>query len=233
MPSPARPPVWISHRGLRESHPENTLGAFRAAVRAGFSALETDLRVSRDGGLVLSHDPTLGRICGDPRRIRDLTCDELLRIPLPGGNRLLLFDEFMHAFPDCRWTFDVKPEHGAETVRALASWAAARGMVSRLRAQATFLVWRPAHERLVEAHFPGAVLYAGKRECIRAGLAALLGLPAGSGIRPGTTYGLPPRLGRLPLYRAPMVRYYRRRGARLLAFLPERSSRTSASARPS
>jgi len=69
--------------------------------------------------------------------------------------------------------------------------------------------------------FPGAAFYPRKWACVRAGLAALCRLPSGSGIQPGRTYGLPPRLGSLPLFREPVLRYYRRRGARLLAFLPE------------
>jgi len=215
------PPVWISHRGGRSQAPENTLAAFRNAVRRGFTVLETDLRVSRDGHIVLSHDPTLLRLCGDPRRIHDLSRAELLRIPLPGGSRLLFFDEFMRDFSGVRWVFDVKPEHGPETLLALSQWAAANKATHLIRAGATFLVWQPRHERMLHRLFPGAALYPGKWACIRAGAGALLNLPAGSGIRPGKTYGLPPRLGRVDLYREPIVRYYRRRRARLLAFLPE------------
>jgi glycerophosphoryl diester phosphodiesterase len=219
-PSPSST-VWISHRGMQETHLENSLGAFRDALRQGFSVLETDLRISRDGSIVLAHDPTLQRLCGDPSRIHTLTREELLRVPLPGGDRLLFFDEFMNAFSECRWTFDIKPEFGRETVSALAGWAKANGMTERLQQRAAFLVWHPRDRQMVVRHFPGAAIYAGKRECIRAGLAAMLGLPAGGGIRPGRTYGLPPRIGGISLFREPIVRYYRRRRARLLAFLPE------------
>jgi glycerophosphoryl diester phosphodiesterase len=214
-------PVWISHRGGRSHCPENTLAAFRGAVRQGFAVLETDLRISRDGHIVLSHDPTLLRLCGDRRRIHDLSRAELLRIPLPGGSRLLFFDEFIADFSGIRWVFDVKPEHGPETLQALSRWAAANRATDLVRAGATFLVWQPRHQRMLHRLFPGAALYPGKQACIRAGVAALLNLPAGGCIRPGKTYGLPPRLGRLTLYREPIVHYYRRRGAKLLAFLPE------------
>lgn len=47
------------HRGARGLAPENTLAAFRAALDLGVTTLETDLAVTRDGVLVLSHEPRL------------------------------------------------------------------------------------------------------------------------------------------------------------------------------
>ena len=47
------------HRGARGLAPENTLAAFRTALDLGVTTLESDLAVTRDGELVLSHDPYL------------------------------------------------------------------------------------------------------------------------------------------------------------------------------
>ncbi len=47
------------HRGTRGLAPENTLAAFRKALSIGVSTLETDLAVTRDNVLVLSHEPNL------------------------------------------------------------------------------------------------------------------------------------------------------------------------------
>lgn len=47
------------HRGARGLAPENTLAAFRTALDLGVTTLETDLAVTKDGELVLSHEPTL------------------------------------------------------------------------------------------------------------------------------------------------------------------------------
>ncbi len=47
------------HRGARGLLPENTLAAFAKALEIGVTTLETDLAVTKDGVLVLSHDPTL------------------------------------------------------------------------------------------------------------------------------------------------------------------------------
>ena len=47
------------HRGARGLLPENTLPAFRKALEIGVTTLETDLAMTKDGVLVLSHDPML------------------------------------------------------------------------------------------------------------------------------------------------------------------------------
>ncbi|MGE5638657.1 MAG: glycerophosphodiester phosphodiesterase family protein, partial [Clostridia bacterium] len=47
------------HRGTRGLAPENTLAAFRKALAIGVTTLETDLAVTRDNILVLSHEPYL------------------------------------------------------------------------------------------------------------------------------------------------------------------------------
>ena len=72
--------------------PENSLAAFAAACEAGYG-IELDLQMTADGEVVVVHDDDLMRVAGDPRRIKDLTYDELTRIPLfptdaPGASRL-------------------------------------------------------------------------------------------------------------------------------------------------
>jgi glycerophosphoryl diester phosphodiesterase len=50
-----RLPQAIAHRGYTSAYPENTLAAFRGAVDIGAHAVETDLHLSKDGVVVLSH----------------------------------------------------------------------------------------------------------------------------------------------------------------------------------
>ena len=47
------------HRGARALAPENTLPAFAKALAIGVTTIETDIAVTRDGQLVISHDPAL------------------------------------------------------------------------------------------------------------------------------------------------------------------------------
>ena len=64
--------------------PENSLAAFAAACEAGYG-IELDVQLTADGQVVVVHDSDLMRVAGDPRRIEDLTYDELTRIPLFPG----------------------------------------------------------------------------------------------------------------------------------------------------
>jgi len=75
------------HRGARGLAPENTLAAFRAGLAQGVTTLETDLQVTRDGVLVISHNPRLSPdltrdasgqfLATDGPRIHDLSVAEL------------------------------------------------------------------------------------------------------------------------------------------------------------
>jgi glycerophosphoryl diester phosphodiesterase len=47
------------HRGARALYPENTLPSFEAALDAGVRSVETDVHLTRDGVVVLCHDPLL------------------------------------------------------------------------------------------------------------------------------------------------------------------------------
>ena len=52
-------PQIIAHRGFRAKYPENTLLSFRSALDAGAQALETDVHITKDREVVLSHVRTL------------------------------------------------------------------------------------------------------------------------------------------------------------------------------
>ncbi|KAI9819724.1 MAG: hypothetical protein M1832_003958 [Thelocarpon impressellum] len=68
-----RLPQAIAHRGYKAEHPENTLAAFAGAVEVGAHAIETDIHLSKDGVVVLSHDATLKRCFGRDEKI--IECD--------------------------------------------------------------------------------------------------------------------------------------------------------------
>ncbi|MGZ5241412.1 MAG: glycerophosphodiester phosphodiesterase family protein, partial [Caldimonas sp.] len=74
----ARPVV--GHRGNRARAPENTLESFREAVALGADAVEFDLRVSRDGALVVIHDETLERTTDGSGPVALRTVAELKRL---------------------------------------------------------------------------------------------------------------------------------------------------------
>jgi glycerophosphoryl diester phosphodiesterase len=59
---PAIPfPQVIGHRGYKSGFPEYTMAAFRGAVQIGADGIETDLRLSKDGVIVLLHVSGINR----------------------------------------------------------------------------------------------------------------------------------------------------------------------------
>lgn len=67
----------IGHRGNCAHAPENTLESFRQAIALGVDALEFDVRLTRDGEVVVIHDPTVTRTTGAQGTVRSLTLQEL------------------------------------------------------------------------------------------------------------------------------------------------------------
>lgn len=89
-------PKIIAHRGgvVGDEYAENSPGAVAAAIERGYWMIEVDVRESRDGRLVVNHDPDFTKFYGDPRQVSDLTWDEIARLRAdPGGTRPLLFHE--------------------------------------------------------------------------------------------------------------------------------------------
>ena len=77
----------MAHRGNSAAAPENTMAAFRRALRDGADLLETDLHVTRDGAFVCLHDETLLRTGGVPLAAADVTLGELRAHPVACGRK--------------------------------------------------------------------------------------------------------------------------------------------------
>lgn len=73
----------VAHRGIHnnENIPENSLSAFRQAVESDYG-IELDVQFTKDRRLVVFHDDDLKRMCGDERKVLDLTYDELSELRL-------------------------------------------------------------------------------------------------------------------------------------------------------
>ena len=73
-----------AHRGLHGNGlPENSMGAFRAALEGGYG-IELDLHLLKDGNLAVIHDSLLKRTTGAEGRIEDLTTEDLKDYRLEG-----------------------------------------------------------------------------------------------------------------------------------------------------
>jgi glycerophosphoryl diester phosphodiesterase len=99
-----RPPVRVTaHRGHSRAAPENTLSAIRKAIASGADYAEMDAQQTADRAVVLLHDRDLKRVAGDPRRIEDLTFDEVRKLdvgswfgPAFAGERVPTLTEVIH-----------------------------------------------------------------------------------------------------------------------------------------
>lgn len=116
-------PVNFAHRGASAHAPENTLEAFRGAVRAGADGLELDVHLTRDGRVVVIHDDTLDRTTNGVGLVRDKTLAEIERLdagyrftedgsyPYRGkGLQIPTLDEVFREFPGLAVNVEIKED---------------------------------------------------------------------------------------------------------------------------
>jgi glycerophosphoryl diester phosphodiesterase len=116
-------PLAFAHRG-GAYHPEiegleNTMAAFAHAVALGYTYLETDVHVTRDGVLLAFHDTVLDRVTDRTGTIADATYAEVQQALIGGREPVPTLAELFDAFPQARFNIDLK-SHGA--VEALAAF---------------------------------------------------------------------------------------------------------------
>lgn len=125
-----------AHRGGSLLWPENTVHAFEhAAQQWPHILLEADVRVSKDGHLVLMHDATVERTTEGTGRVEEMTFEELRALdaahdftrdnatfPLRGkGIKIPTLQEALAAAPKHRFLVELKakPEHAPLLMRAI------------------------------------------------------------------------------------------------------------------
>lgn len=67
----------FGHRGNPTSFPENTMISFNSAIKLGVDVVESDLRLTKDGVIVIHHDATINRISNGRGKVSDYSFDEL------------------------------------------------------------------------------------------------------------------------------------------------------------
>lgn len=146
----------IAHRGGAAEAEENTLPAFHHAAALGYSHVELDLHATRDGVVVIHHDPDLQRICGDARAIDQLDWAELQHVPTKAGARIPCLDDLLEELPDLFIAIEAKSDAVVAPLAQVITRHNALGRVSvgAFEPRRTFaarkllgpgLLWSPAH----------------------------------------------------------------------------------------
>jgi glycerophosphoryl diester phosphodiesterase len=122
----------LAHRGDWRRAPENTLPALLAALEIpACDGVELDVRASRDGVPVLSHDETLERVHGRPDRVADLSAAALAAFGIP------TLAEVLAALPE-RAFLDIELKGNPGVPAVVAILDAARGRDLRYAAISSF-----------------------------------------------------------------------------------------------
>ncbi len=194
--------LLFGHRGAPLERPENTIASFRLALELGVNALESDLHVTRDGHVMLAHDPDGVRMAGTAAQIRSSTRTEVERWdvgvgftlpdgtrPLAGhGHRIPSLEDVLAEFPDLPLNLDIK-QLAPDPTAALATLLTHAGAVARVLVTSFH---ERALRRLRRARYPGPLGLS------RTGVLLLLALPAPlmRRVAPAAAAQLPDRLAR-------------------------------------
>ena len=132
-----------AHRGASDTHPENTIAAFREAIRLGAQMIEFDLATTKDGKLVLMHDRTIDRTTNGKGRPEDWLLADLKKLDAGSwknsrfaGERIPTLEEALDFMPRNIW-LNVHLKGGAELAEK-----SARLIASKNRLHQAFLACR-------------------------------------------------------------------------------------------
>jgi glycerophosphoryl diester phosphodiesterase len=215
-------PWLVAHRGGSALAPENTLAAFDRARELGADAIETDVRLTKDGVVVIFHDEDTARLLGAPGTIEERTLDELRRLDAGGtfspdggasfpfrgkGLTVPTLAEAFARYPGMRFNIDAKLDD-AGLARALVHAVAAAGAEDRVCLGSFF----DAQADRLGVLAPRCARYLPKDAATCHVLAALGGSPGESCPGGYDLADLPHRLGELVVVTAGVLAHFHRLG---------------------
>lgn len=83
----------IAHRGASKYTPENSLEAFKKAIKLKADVVEFDVRQTKDGRIVVMHDDSVDRTTDGSGLIKNLTFKEIRKLHLPNGELIPTLQE--------------------------------------------------------------------------------------------------------------------------------------------
>lgn len=85
--------LTFAHAGGKKTAPENSLKAFKKAIELKADFIELDVKVSKDGEIVIFHDPDTVNITGVVGLLKDMTLKELKLLDVGEGEKIPTFRE--------------------------------------------------------------------------------------------------------------------------------------------
>lgn len=120
-----------AHRGAMQSHPENTMIAFKEAIRLGAQMVEFDVRLTKDNELVVMHDETVDRTTNGSGFVSELTLSEIRKLDAGfwkskefAGENVPTLKEVLQIMPPTIWLnihLKGKKKLGVETAKLVLS----------------------------------------------------------------------------------------------------------------
>lgn len=83
----------IAHRNETPGCPENSIASLEYSAQEGIYAVECDVRRTGDGQYVIYHDETTERLTGIPKKISEMSLDEMKAILKSAGREVITLDE--------------------------------------------------------------------------------------------------------------------------------------------
>lgn len=130
------------HRGAKGEAPENTLNSFLRCLEHGVTRCELDLHLSRDGELMVIHDPTLKRTTGRRGKVSEQLAEDLVTMDArengPGWVRPCPIPRLAELFERCEfehWQLEVKSaskDRAGRTVQAIHQLVGRFGLRDRI-----------------------------------------------------------------------------------------------------
>ncbi len=186
-------PLVIGHRGAPDRAVENTEKSFRAALEAGVDIVETDVRLTSDGFIVISHDPDFSRLGGPARPVSQCTRSELERVVLRDEEgrtgKPLFMDDALRLFPETSYSVDLK-DSGSEIVRVWSELLHSSGAQKRCRTAS----FNDRTLKLFKRENPGIPVSLARYGVLWLLLSTILGFPRPPGAGEGILH-LPERAG--------------------------------------
>lgn len=95
-----RTPVWTGHRGLPAKYPENSVSGCLGAIKEGADCVEIDVKLSKDGYVVVMHDDDIKRTTNGSGNIMQMTLEEIKTYKLRKTSNGAVTDESIPTFEE-------------------------------------------------------------------------------------------------------------------------------------